>query len=241
MPRTTGTCARDKPVAPVMPQPYHFHSLTVTSPRTVRYHSPLPTVRLTCTTPHSPRFGSVSERYIDLHPILRHHRLFEHLPRLLHELLGADRIAGRHVAQDQTLRIRGERHLGGFARRRVPRLLRPILLLLPKGRLVNEQIRPLRRVHDGRARTRIAREHHASSPTLLPYDSLRYDFPSVRYHNRLPPLQLAPQGAFGDAGRPGLLRIEPTQPLVLPYRIADRPAAMVCCKHVNIVPFPLPP
>src|SRR2546430_1772045 len=58
MPRTTGTCAREKPVARAMAPPYHFHSLTVTSPHTVRYHSPLPTVRLTCTTPHvvlSPR------------------------------------------------------------------------------------------------------------------------------------------------------------------------------------------
>src|SRR6266571_1229327 len=58
MPRTTGTCAREKPVARAMAPPYHFHSLTVTSPHTVEYHSPLPTVRLTCTTPHSPRFAS---------------------------------------------------------------------------------------------------------------------------------------------------------------------------------------
>src|SRR2546427_11406040 len=75
------------------------------------------------------------------------------------------------------------------------RLLRSVLLLLPERRLVNEQIRPLRRVYDGRRGTGIAREHDASSLTLLPYDSLRYDFP----------------------------------------------AAMVRCKHVNIVLFPLPP
>src|SRR5713101_4107979 len=94
-------------------------------------------------TPHphfpTPPRRSVTERDIDLHSVLRYHRFFEHLPRLLHELLGADRVAGRDVAQDQPLRTRGERHLGGFARRRVPRLLRPILLLLPKRRLVNEQ------------------------------------------------------------------------------------------------------
>src|SRR5438445_6478548 len=167
MPRTTGTCAPRKRDARAMARPYHFHSLTVTSPHTVRYHSPLPTVL-------------IAERNVDFHSVLRHHRLLEHLPRLLHQLLRADRVARRDVAQDQTLRIRGERHLGGLPRRRVPRLLRPILFLLPERRLVNEQIRPLRRVHDGRARTRVAREHHASSLTLLPYDSLRYDFPAVR-------------------------------------------------------------
>src|SRR5207253_10771947 len=55
------------------------------------------------------------------------------------------------------------------------------------------------------------------------------------------PPPLAPQLTVGDARRPRLTRTDPPPPLVLPYRIADRPAAMVRCKHVNIVLFPLPP
>src|SRR2546425_1952373 len=61
--------------------------------------SPLPT----------PPRRLVTERHVDLHPVLRHHRLPKHLPRFLDELFRADRIAGRDVAQDETLRIRGER------------------------------------------------------------------------------------------------------------------------------------
>src|SRR5438309_10996855 len=78
--------------------------------------------------PHFPTQFSVTERHVYLHPILRHHRLLEHLPRLLHQLLRADRVARRHVAQDQTLRVGRERDLRRLPRRRVPRLLRPILL-----------------------------------------------------------------------------------------------------------------
>src|SRR5438309_8167877 len=103
----------------------------------------------------------------------------------------------------------------------MPRLLRPILLLLPERRLVNEQIRPLRRVHDGRARTRVAREHHQPTRTPRADKAVSCQLSAVSKLDRLPLVQLAPQRAFGDARRPRLLRIEPPQPLVLPYRIAD--------------------
>src|SRR5213594_2101075 len=78
-------------------------------PRTISTPSPSLPRTPSSTTPHSPRLvrrvplptphGLFAERYIDLHPVLRHHRFFEHLPRLLHELLRADRVARRDVAQ----------------------------------------------------------------------------------------------------------------------------------------------
>src|SRR5437899_7039923 len=82
------------------------------------------------------RTPSVAEGYLDRHPVLRHHRLLEHLARLLHQLLGANRIPRRYVTQYEASRFRGECYLRGLARRRMPRLLGPLLLLLPKRRLV---------------------------------------------------------------------------------------------------------
>src|SRR5438309_8958456 len=123
----------------------------------------------------------------------------------------------------------------------MPRLLRPILLLLPKRRLVNEQIRPLRRIHHGRTGPGIAGKHHQPPRTPRADEAVSCQLSAVSKLDRLPLVQLPPQGAFRNPRGAGFLRIEPPQPLMLPYRIADRPAAMVRCKHVNIVLFPLPP
>src|SRR5437879_9800790 len=98
----------------------------------------------------------------------------------------------------------------------MPRLLRPILLLLPKRRLVNEQIRALRRIHDGRARTRVAREHDEPAGTLGADEAISCQLSAVSKLDRLALVQLAPQGAFRNPRRPRFLRIEPPQPLVLP-------------------------
>src|SRR5207244_3189765 len=60
----------------------------------------------------------------------------------------------------------------------MPRLLSPLLLLLPKRRLVNQEISPLRRIHHRRAGPRVTgkhdqpprapRAHTPPPPPLLP-------------------------------------------------------------------------
>src|SRR5207253_4297324 len=84
------------------------------------------------------RTPSVAEGNLYRHPILCHHRLLEHLARLLHQLLGTNRVPRGDVRQDESPSLGRQRDLRRFARRRMPRLLGPLLLLLPKRRLVNQ-------------------------------------------------------------------------------------------------------
>src|SRR5205823_1179577 len=92
---------------------------------------------LLATTHHVPR-TLVAERHLDRHPILRHCSLLEDIPRFLDKLLGTDRVACRDVRQHEAPSLGRQRHLRRLARRRMPRLLGPVLFFLPKGRLVNQ-------------------------------------------------------------------------------------------------------
>src|SRR5438552_16308 len=105
----------------------------LTSEKTT-HHSPR---TLLATTHHVPR-TLVVERHLYRHPILRDDGLLEHVPRLLDKLLSADRVACRYMRQHEAPGLRCQSNLGSLARRRMPRLLGPVLLFLPKGRLVNQ-------------------------------------------------------------------------------------------------------
>src|SRR5256885_12168148 len=98
---------------------------------------------------------SVLIRHLYGHPILRNNRLLEDLTSLLDQLVGTDRVPRRDVTEHQAPSLRGEGHLRRLTRRRMPRLLGPLLLLLPKRRLMDEQVRPLRRIYHCRTRPRV--------------------------------------------------------------------------------------
>src|SRR6266480_5597011 len=169
-----------------------------------------------------PRRPSVGEWDLYRHPILRNHSLLENVPSLLHQLFCTDRITRGNVRQDQPPSLRSQRYLSCFARRRMPRLLGPLLLLLPKRRLVNQEISPLRRIHHRRAGSSVAGKHHQPPRTLRAHNPLGAHLPPVRQLDRLAPLQLPPQVSFWNARRPRFVRIEPPRTLVLLERVPDR-------------------
>src|SRR5216117_3985549 len=104
----------------------------------------------------------------------------------------------------------------------MPRLLGPLLLLLPKRRLVNQEISSLRRIHHRRAGPSVAGKHHQPPRTLGTHNPLGAHLPPVRQLDRLAPLQLPPQVSFRNAGCARLIGIEPPRPLVLFERVPDR-------------------
>src|SRR5207247_11261460 len=134
----------------------------------------------------------------------------------------------------------GKCYLSGFPRRRMPRLLRPLLLLLPKRRLVNQEISPLRRIHHRRAGPRVTGKHDHPPGTLRPDNAVRSHCPPVRQSHRLTFLQLPPQVSFRNAGCARLLGIEPPWPLMLLERVPNRSATMFGVKDADIVRFPFP-
>src|SRR5439155_488065 len=140
------------------------------------------------------------------------------------------------MAQDQSPRFRRECYLSRLARRRMPRLLGPLLLLLPKRRLVNQQVRPLRRIHHRGTRPRVARKHHEPPRTVAPHDTFRSDRPTVGQLNRLALRELAPQRTLGNSGGPRLVHVEPPPPLVLLERVPNRSAAVLRGEDVDPIP-----
>src|SRR5438105_12639613 len=183
---------------------------------------------------------SVLIRHLYGHPILRDYSLLEHLTRLLHQLVRTNRIPRRDVTENEAPGIGGQSDLSRLTRRRMPRLLSALLLLLPKRRLVDEQVRPLRRIHYGSTGSRVAREHdHAPGP-LRAYDPLGAHLPPVRQLDGLALLQLPPQGPLRHARRARLLGIKPPRPLMLPERISHGSSTVFSNEHVNVVRFPFP-
>src|SRR5213592_1464844 len=144
------------------------------------------------------------------------------------------------MTQYEAPSFRGERHLSCFARRRMPRLLGPLLLLLPKRRLVNQQISPLRRIHHRRAGPRVAGKHYQPPRTLRPDNAVRSHCPPVRQSHRLTFLQLPPQVSFRNAGGARLFGIKPPGTLMLLERVPDRSPTVLGPEYVNFVAVPLP-
>src|SRR5882762_1915172 len=144
------------------------------------------------------------------------------------------------MTEHETPSLGAQRHLRRLARRRMPRLLGPLLLLLPKRRLVNQEVRPLRRIDDGSTRPRVSRKHHEPPGTLRADNSVRAHRPPVRQSHRLAPLQLPPQVPFRNTGRPRFVGIKPPGPFVFLERVPNGSAAMLRPEHVNVVPFPFP-
>src|SRR6266550_7873360 len=122
----------------------------------------------------------------------------------------------------------------------MPRLLGPLLLLLPKRRLVNQEIGPLRRVHHRRAGPSVPGKHHQPPRTLRPDNAVRSHCPPVRQSHRLTSLQLPPQVPFRNARRPRLLGIKPPGTLVLLERVPDRSPTVLGPEYMNLVAVPLP-
>src|SRR5205809_4616776 len=131
------------------------------------------------------------------------------------------------MTQYEAPSFRGQRDLSGLARRRMPRLLGPLLLLLPKRRLVNQEISPLRRIDHRRAGPRVTGKHHQPPRALGTDNPLGAHLPPVRQLDRLAPLQLPPQVPFRNAGRPRFVRIKPPGPLVLLERVPDGASSML--------------
>src|ERR1041385_110462 len=179
--------------------------------------------------------ASVWKRDLDRHPILGDRRLLEHLPCLLDELLGADRVARRDVRQHQAPSLGRERHLRRLARRRMPRLLGPILLLLPKRRLVNQQVRPLRRIHDARTGSRIPGEYDEPPGTAGAYEVGRLERWTVGKRHGLALGELSPQRTLGNPCGLGLLHIEAASALVLLQSVSDTTTSVLCSEHMDVV------
>src|SRR6266576_3571927 len=193
--------------------------------------------------PITGQYRLVRKGNLDRHPVLRYNRLSEHVTCLLDQLLGTDRITCRNVRQDQPPSLRRQRHLSCFARRRMHRLLGPLLLLLPKRRLVNQEISPLRRIDHRRAGPRVTGKHYQPPRTLRTHNAVRGHCPPVRQSHRLTSLQLPPQVSFRNARRARLLRIKPPRTLVLLERVPDRPPPMLRGEGRDRLPLatPAPP
>src|SRR5437879_1469660 len=144
------------------------------------------------------------------------------------------------MRQHQLLHSRRQRHLRCLARRRVARLLGPILLFLAERGLVHQEIRPLCRIHDRRTGKGVARDYDFTPGTRGPYNAFRCDCTTVRQRHRLTALQLAPERTFGHAQRLGLRRIESPQPLSLYECIANGSAAALRGKSLDRVRVPCP-
>src|SRR6266566_6570784 len=179
-------------------------------------------------------------RHLYRHPILRNHSLLENVPSLLHQLFCTDRITRGNVRQHQPPSLRSQRYLSGLARRRMPRLLGPLLLLLPKRRLVNQEISLLRRVDHGRAGPRVAGKHHQPPRALRAHNPLGAHLPPIRQLDRLAPLQLPPQVSFRNARRARFVGVKPPRTLVLLERVPDRSPTVLGPEYVNLVVVPLP-
>src|SRR5439155_20752150 len=173
------------------------------------------TTRLGTYASTCPSTRPVCKANLNPHPILCDRRLRKNFPPFLYQLLGTNRVPRRHMTQYEAPSFRGERHLSCFARRRMPRLLGPLLLLLPKRRLVNQQISPLRRIHHRRAGPRVAGKHYQPPRTLRPDNAVRSHCPPVRQSHRLTFLQLPPQVSFRNAGRARFIGIKPARTLML--------------------------
>src|SRR5205823_5621790 len=122
----------------------------------------------------------------------------------------------------------------------MPRLLGPLLLLLPKRRLVNQQVRSLRRIHHCRTRPRVPSKHDHAAGTFGPHDPLGAHLPPVRQLDRLTLLQLPPQVSFRNAGGARFVGIKPPGTLMLLERVPDGTPTMLGAEHVNVVRFPFP-
>src|SRR5216110_340781 len=122
----------------------------------------------------------------------------------------------------------------------MPRLLSPLLLFLPKRRLVNQEISTLCRIHHRCAGPSVAGKHYQPPRTLRPDNAVRSHCPPVRQSHRLTFLQLPPQVSFRNAGCARLLGIEPPWPLMLLERVPNRSATMFDPEYVNFVAVPLP-
>src|SRR2546425_12794660 len=120
----------------------------------------------------------------------------------------------------------------------MPRLLGPLLLLLPKRRLVNQEISPLRRIDHGSTGPGVAGKHHEPPRALGPHNAFRSDCPTVRQSNCLALAKLPPQRTFRDPRRPRLVHVEPPATLMLAQRVAHRSATMLGAKDADVVPFP---
>src|SRR2546425_11500587 len=144
------------------------------------------------------------------------------------------------MAQDQPPRLRCECYLSRLARRRMPRLLGPILLLPPKRRLVNQKIRPLCRIDARCVGPGVPGEHHEPSRAVGPHNAFRSHGPTVRQSDRFALAEPAPQRAFRDPRRPRLVHVEPPAPLVLAQRVTHRSATVLGPEYVDFVRIPHP-
>src|SRR5437660_12041632 len=122
----------------------------------------------------------------------------------------------------------------------MPRLLGALLLVLPKRRLVNQQVRPLRRIHHRSTGTRIAGEYDDPPRAVASHNALRSNRPTVRQLHCLAFAELAPQRAFGNPRRSRLLHVEPPAPLVLAQCVAHGSPTVLRSEYVNAVRFPFP-
>ncbi len=90
------------------------------------------------------------------------------------------------MRQHQAPSLGRQRHLRRLLRRRMPRLLRPLLLLLPKRRLVDQEIGPRRRIHDRRAGPRVAGKHDEPPRSLGANKAVSRQLSAVSKLDRFP-------------------------------------------------------
>src|SRR5882762_469456 len=144
------------------------------------------------------------------------------------------------MTEHETPSLGAQRYLRRLARRRMPRLLGPLLLLLPKRRLVDQEIRPLRRIDHGGTRPRVTGEDDQPARALWAHNPLGTHRPPVRQLDRLAPLQLPPQVPFRNTGRPRFVGIKPPRPLVLAQCVADGSSTVFGPEYVDFIRIPHP-
>src|SRR5712692_3917686 len=117
----------------------------------------------------------------------------------------------------------------------MPRLLGPLLLLLPERRLVNQEVGPLRRIHDRGTRSCVTGEDDEPPRAVGPHNAFGSNRPPVLQSNCFALTQFAPQRTLGDACGARLVHVEPAAPLMLAQRVANRSATVLGAEHMDLV------
>ena len=139
------------------------------------------------------------------------------------------------MRQDEGPDSRGQRELRRLPCGRVRRFVGPVALLFGEGRVVDEDVRPLRSPEDGLGGARVAGQDELPPWTRLAQHLLGPDGRAVLGGDRLAALQGAEERPRPDAEPHGRLDVEATGAMRLDERIAVRRDAMTGAHDLDAV------
>ena len=126
------------------------------------------------------------------------------------------------MRQREQLDLRCPSDAGRLVRGRVLRLPRALALVFTERGLVDEDVRPASSLDHRLRRPAVARDHHLPARASRPEHLVGRDRLSIGERHGLASLEGAALGAFGHAESVCRLHVEPSRPLVLDERVADR-------------------